>query len=282
MAGNLRLCKFFSFTQSGLVEENGHVFPRNMSDRFKVCPLVVFALILVAWELISVLGIYDPNTLPSPSRVFRAFSELATSGVLIRYAVASLFRVTVGFYLAVILGVFFGVILGVWQRLCAMFHSLIQFLRPISPLAWIPFALLWFGIGDGSAIFLIFLSSFFPMLFSTVVAVKNIPPIYFQIGANFDFSRMETFKLIVFPAILPDIVTAMRISLGVAWLVVVAAEMIAVKSGLGYLIIDSRNALRMDYVVVAMITIGVIGLVIDKAISLLQKPRFVRWKFEKK
>ncbi len=277
-----RLCKFFSFTQAGIADGREGAPLEKRQGRFQGCPLLVFLLILLIWELISLSGVYDSNTFPSPARVFQAFSNLTKSGILIRYSVASLYRVSVGFYLAVILGISLGVLLGIWQRACQIFYSLIQFLRPISPLAWIPFALLWFGIGDGSAIFLIFLSSFFPMLFSTIVAVKSIPQIYFQIGANFNFSKTETFKLIIFPAILPDIITAMRISLGVAWLVVVAAEMIAVKSGLGYLIIDSRNALRMDYVVVAMVTIGVIGLIIDKVISLLQRPTFVRWKLEKK
>ncbi len=282
MGENSRLCKFFSFAQVGISGHRTRVTIKNVASPSKICPLIIFLLMLVIWEITSMVGMYDSGTLPPPSRVIKAFSELASNGILLRYSVASLFRVTVGFYLAVFLGMSIGVLLGVWQRGCQMFHALIQFLRPISPLAWIPFALLWFGIGDGSAIFLIFLSSFFPMLFSTIVAVKNIPRLYFQTGANFGFTKAEFFKLVIFPAILPEVVTAMRISLGVAWLVVVAAEMIAVKSGLGYLIIDSRNALRMDYVIVAMITIGVIGLTIDKVISQLQKPGFVRWKFEKK
>lgn len=247
-------------------------FSRNL-------PILVFLSILVLWHLVSLAKIYDPNTLPPPSRVIKAFSELLANEILVQYSVASLFRVTIGFYLAVLPGILIGILLVTWQKVCLMFYPLVQFLRPNSPPPWIPFALLWVGIGDSSAIFLIFLSPFFPMLFSTVVAVKSIPPLYSQIGANFDFTRLETFKLIVLPAILPDIVTAMRISLGVAWLVVVAAEMIPVKSGLGHLIIDSRNALRMDYVIVAMITIGLIGLVIDKAISQFQRPGFVIWKF---
>jgi len=282
MLGNSRFCKFFSFSQTGFADDRVRTQRKKHKDFSRNLPILVFLGILVMWHLVSLAKIYDPNTLPPPSRVIKAFSELLANGILVRYSVASLFRVTIGFYLAVLLGILIGILLGTWQKVCLMFYSLIQFLRPISPLAWIPFALLWFGIGDSSAIFLIFLSSFFPMLFSTVVAVKNIPQLYFQIGANFDFTRLETFKFIVLPAILPDIVTAMRISLGVAWLVVVAAEMIAVKSGLGYLIIDSRNALRMDYVIVGMVTIGLIGLVIDKAISQLQRPGFVRWKFERK
>jgi len=245
-------------------------------------PLSTIVFLISAWQGIFALKVWDPYIFPSPLDVLEAFRQLVSNNILLTYIVASLFRVTVGFYVASVLGISIGILLGRWKTGGDLFNGLIQFLRPISPLAWIPFALLWFGIGDGSAIFLIFISSFFPLLVSTVIAVKNIPELYYQAAANFSFNRWETLKWIILPAILPEIVTALRISLGIAWLVVVAAEMIAVNSGLGYLIIDSRNALRMDYVVVAMISIGVIGLIIDKAISQLQKPGFMRWKFEKK
>ena len=150
-------------------------------------------------------------------------------------------------------------------------------LRPISPLAWIPLAMLWFGIGDKPAIFLIFLSSFFPLLLSTIHAVNHINSLYFQVAANFNFGKLEVVRKIIFPAILPAVLPALRISLGIAWLVVVAAEMIAVKSGLGYLILDSRNALRMDYVMDAMIAIGLIGICLDRVIVQLNRIKFVSW-----
>ena len=123
--------------------------------------------------------------------------------------------------------------------------------------------MLWFGIGDQPAIFLIFLSSFFPLVVSTTISVSSINPVFSQVASNFNFTRMETLTKIIIPAITPATITAFRISLAIAWLVVVAAEMIAVRSGLGYLILDSRNALRMDYVMAGMIVIGVIGLFLD-------------------
>jgi NitT/TauT family transport system permease protein len=203
--------------------------------------------------------------------------ELIVNGTLLKHSVASLFRVTVGFYLAVLLAMPLGMTLGWWKTGQTLFNSIIQFLRPISPLAWIPLAMLWFGIGDRPAIFLIFLASFFPLLLSTINAVNRINTLYFQVAANFNFTKLETVSRIIFPAILPSVLPALRISLGIAWLVVVAAEMIAVKSGLGYLILDSRNALRMDYVMDAMIAIGLIGICLDRVIRQLNRLKFVSW-----
>ncbi len=196
---------------------------------------------------------------------------------LVRHVVASLFRVTAGYYLAVVLGLPLGIILGQWQAGRAAFNSLIQFLRPISPLAWIPLAMLWFGIGDRPAVFLIFLASFFPIVVSVIVAVQGINSTYFRVAANFGLTRWERVTHVIVPAILPGILPALRISLGVAWMVVVAAEMIAVSSGLGYLILDARNALRMDFVIAAMIAIGAIGVVLDRVVSRLGRIESMSW-----
>jgi len=154
---------------------------------------------------------------------------------------------------------------------------MIQFLRPISPLAWIPLAILWFGIGDPPAIFLIFLSSFFPLVVSTTIAVNRINPIYFQVAANFNLTRYEVITKVVIPAIVPSVVTALRLTVTIAWLVVVAAEMIAVQSGLGYLILDARNALRMDYVMNGMIVIGLIGLTLDGIMRQMGRIESASW-----
>ena len=239
--------------------------------------LVVFAAIGAIWELVSLYSGWSASVFPSPRRTAVGMWELITNGTLLKHSVASLFRVTAGYYLAVIVGLPLGIILGWWKTGQVLFNSVIQFLRPISPLAWIPLAMLWFGIGDKPAIFLIFLSSFFPLLVSTITAVNHINSLYFQVAANFNFTKFETGSKIIFPAILPDILPALRISLGIAWLVVVAAEMIAVKSGLGYLILDSRNALRMDYVMDAMIAIGAIGICLDRIIIQLNKIKSVSW-----
>jgi len=220
--------------------------------------------------------------MPGIHQVIQAFSTLALDGVLFRFCVASLFRVTVGFYLAVLVAVPLGLFLGRNHLIHRFVNPFVQFLRPISPLAWIPFAMLWFGIGDKPAIFIIFLTSFFPILISVVRATSEIRPMYFQVAANLQFSFIESLQYVTLPAVMPDIVFALRVSLGIAWLVVVAAEMMAVNSGLGYLIIDARNALRLDYAIAAMMTIGTIGVILDRSMLRLERMKSVRWKNERK
>jgi NitT/TauT family transport system permease protein len=137
--------------------------------------------------------------------------------------------------------------------------------------------MLWFGIGDRPAIFLIFLASFFPIVVPTIIAVRQVNSTYLRVAANFGLSPAERVVQVIVPAILPVVLPALRISLGVAWLVVVAAEMIAVKSGLGYLILDARNALRMDHVITAMIAIGAIGVVLDHVIARFSRMKSMGW-----
>jgi len=236
----------------------------------------------VAWAAMGGIGVVllwdGTDNVPGVREILAAFRELVAQGVLVRYTVASLFRVTAGFYLAVAVSVPLGLFLGRSRAVNGILNPVIQFLRPISPLAWIPFALVWFGIGDRPAVFIIFLASFFPLLVSSTNAAAAIHPMYFQVAANLHFSAWERFRYVVLPASIPSVILALRVTLGVAWLVVVAAEMIAVKSGLGYLIIDSRNALRMDYVIVSMITIGAIGLGLDYFMLRLEGLESLRWK----
>lgn len=220
------------------------------------------------------------EVLPGIHQVMRAFGELCSNGLLLRYTVASLFRVTAGFYAAVLAAVPLGIILGRIKAVNRVVNPAVQFLRPISPLAWIPFAVLWFGIGDRPALFIIFLSAFFPILISTTNASSSINPIYYQVAANLQLSLWESLFFVTLPAIMPNVMIALRVSLGVSWMVVVAAEMIAVNSGLGYLIVDARNALRFDYVIVAMITIGLIGLLLDWLILRIGRMDALRWKLE--
>ncbi len=243
----------------------------------QLLPAVAFAIVLVLWELVARFSGWSETVFPGPLAVLGSIGEMVENGTLLQHSAASLYRVTVGFYIAALLGIPLGILLGRVALANVILNPLIQFLRPISPLAWIPLAMLWFGIGDKPAIFLIFLSSFFPIVVSTAVAVGAINPIYFQVSANFCLSRKETNLRIVIPAILPDVVTALRISVSIAWLVVVAAEMIAVQSGLGYLILDSRNALRMDYVMVGMIVIGLIGVFLDYVMRRLGRLESTAW-----
>jgi len=240
-------------------------------------PLFTFCGVALIWSLMSRFSGWSSQVFPGPLAVVASIWELIANGTLIKHTIASLFRVTAGFYLAILLGIPLGMVLGRSKTLLHAFNPLIQFMRPISPLAWIPIAMLWFGIGEMPAIFLIFLSSFFPLVVSTTLAVSSINPTYFQVAANFNLTPWEIVSKIIFPAMLPAVLTALRITLGIAWLVVVAAEMIAVDSGLGYLILDSRNALRMDYVMAGMVVIGLIGLALDMAMKWLGKSEAVFW-----
>ena len=239
-------------------------------------PLLVSTILLVGWDL--AVRQSGSDLFPKPIEVLRGVIELVRRGVLLKYIVASLFRVTVGFFLAVILGIPTGLLLGWFQRLFFAFNPLIQILRPISPIAWIPVAILWFGVDDRAPIFLIFLASVFPITVSAMAAVQNIQPVYIRAARNFGLGRLDLFRRVIFPATLPQVLTGIRIALGVAWLVVVAAEMIAVNSGLGFLIIDARNAgKRYDLVVAGMVMIGLIGLALDLLVRRLEEFDEVRW-----
>ena len=246
-----------------------------------VRPVGMAALFLTLWGL--AVRWSHSDLFPTPGNVVRGIIELAEKGLLLKYTVASLFRVTWGFTLALVLGIPFGLVLGWYSRAFQAFNPLIQILRPISPIAWIPVAILWFGVSDAAPIFLIFLASVFPITVATIAAVQNMQPVYLRAAQNFGLGRWELFHRVIFRASLPQIITGVRIALGVAWLVVVAAEMIAVNSGLGYLIIDARNAgKRYDLVVAGMVMIGLIGLVLDLLVRQLEKLDAVRWGYAKR
>jgi len=217
---------------------------------------------------------------PTPWQVVAGTLELARDGSLWQHIGASLFRVGTGFALAVLLAVPLGLWMGWVKGAFTTLNPIFQMLRPISPIAWIPIAILWFGVGDVSPIFLIFMASVFPMIVQTVNGVHTIEPRYLRAARNFGVSRGTLFRQVVIPAVLPQIIVGMRIGLGVAWLVVVAAEMIALRSGLGYLIIDSRNAgNRYDLVIAGMIIIGLIGLLLDGLMRMLEGMKTVRWRY---
>jgi len=238
---------------------------------------VIAALIVVWWVAVVTTR---SVIFPTPWGVVSGVLELLKDGTLWRHIGASLMRVGAGFGLAVCvavpLGLWMGWIRGVYNTL----NPLFQILRPISPIAWIPIAILWFGVGDASPIYLIFISSVFPMVVQTTVGVHTIEKRYLRAAENFGVSRHTLFSRVVIPAVLPQVIVGMRIGLGVAWLVVVAAEMIALRSGLGYMIMDSRNAgNRYDLVIAGMIIIGLIGLSLDGLMRMLEKIRWVRWRY---
>lgn len=246
-------------------------------ERF-VWPLVTAFLCLSVWHVVVKWS--GTTTFPAPLDVQRGLAELLERGVLWSYVGDSLRRVAVGFSLAVVLGIPFGLTLGWYPSAAQAVNPVIQMLRPISPIAWIPLAIVWFGIGDAAAMYLIFLGAFFPITVTAMNGVRNVPAVFRRGGRNFGLTPPQLLMRIVFPAALPQIIVGLRIALGIAWLVVVAAEMIAVDSGLGYLVIDARNSgKRYDLVVAAMLLIGLIGLTLDLGFRRLETLKSVRWGF---
>jgi NitT/TauT family transport system permease protein len=238
--------------------------------------IVVITVLVAVWWLVAA----GSTIFPTPKLVVLGTLELARDGTLWDHIGASLMRVGAGFGLAVLLAIPLGLWMGWVHGAFITLNPIFQILRPISPIAWIPLAILWFGVGNASPIYLIFIASVFPMIVQTTAGVHTIEKRYLRAAENFGVPRKKLFLQVVFPATLPQIIVGMRIGLGVAWLVVVAAEMIALRSGLGYLIIDSRNAgNRYDLVVAGMIIIGLIGLLLDGLMRMLEGMKIVRWKY---
>ena len=217
---------------------------------------------------------------PTPGAVLLGIASLVKDGTLLRHVTASLYRVTYGYGIALLLALPLGILMG-WSRTAfTAFNPVVQMLRPISPIAWIPLAILWFGVGDLSPMFLVFLASFFPMVLATSSGVQLVEREYLWAAQNFGVTGLKLFTHVIIPGALPTIITGMRVGLGVAWLVVVAAEMVAINSGLGFLIMDSRNAgMRYDLVVAGMVMIGVIGLLLDLVMRRLENLKEVRWRY---
>ena len=246
----------------------------TLRERWK--PIAFVAILLLAWHVGA--GRQRIQILPDPIAVARGIVELGERGLLAKYVVASLFRVTWGFVAAAVVAIPAGLLIG-WHRRAGMsLNPLIQILRPISPLAWTPISILWFGVGDLAAIFLIFVASLLPLTLTAMNAVAGIPAVHRNAGLNFGLSQWQLVYRVLYPAVLPQLMVGLRITLGIAWLVVVAAEMIAVNSGLGFLIVDARNAgNRYDLVVAGMALIGAIGLLLDMGMRSLEKTKALAW-----
>ncbi|MGZ3182166.1 MAG: ABC transporter permease [Telluria sp.] len=249
-------------------------------NRYKnyVYPIPLIALVLLAWW--AAVAVTHSLIFPTPLGVLEGTLALARDGILWVHIGASLLRVATGFMLAVLVGVPMGLWMGRVDTVYRVFNPVFQMMRPISPIAWIPVTILWFGVGNVAPVFLIFLAAVFPLIVQTSAGVHTIEKRYLRAAENFGVSRAVLMRQVIVPAVLPEIIVGMRIGLGVAWLVVVAAEMIAPVSGLGYLIIDARNSgSHYDLVIGVMVIIGLIGLLLDTIMRKLEGMKTVRWRY---
>ncbi len=247
----------------------------------RLLPVLTGLILLGIWWGLYAANAFPVGTVPAPDDVARAFVGEIRSGRLLDDAIASLYRVAWGFVLGCWLAIPLGLLIGRGARARAALLPWVNFFRALSPIAWIPFAIIWFGVGDLPATFIIFVATFFQIVLATAAAAGSVPRVYYRVAEDLGLRGRDVLLRVTLPAIMPQLVGALRVAIGVAWMVVVAAEMMGVGSGLGFLIIDGRNALRWDLVVCSMITIGAIGIGLDIAFARLARIPSVRWGFER-
>ncbi len=243
----------------------GRAWPLPSRRWLGLVPLIgVFLL----WQAVVAAGVYPPVLLPSPGKVLGAFVQWAP--VIAANAGASMARVAVGVGLAFVVAVPAGLLIGRYEVLDRLADWSIQTFRSVPPISLIPLAMLFFGIGDTPAIVLIFLAATWPLLLNTIFGVRGIERTLLKVAMAARASEMLVLRDIVLPAAMPAILTGLRLAIGGGWLTVVTAEMIAVKSGLGYMILNAQMTFRTELIFAGIIVIGVIGLLLDQAVRLLR------------
>lgn len=239
--------------------------------------VVSLAILIIIWQVAFIFSDYSEALFPSPIMAFNALIELLTSGQLLESFITSMGRFAIGYGLSVIVAVILGLILGSLPRVFNYVNPMLQLLRPISPTAWMPFVVLLFGIGDLPAIVIIFIAAFFPVLLSTVSAIMKIDDIYFRVSENFGIRQPALLWKVILPAAFPQIANAIHLALGSAWIFLVAGEMVGAQSGLGYQIIDARNNVRADLLLATIFVIGIIGLLLDYLLGVVEKKVLRAW-----
>lgn len=240
--------------------------------RKTIISLIVPVIIVVVWAILTTYtGIIPSYLIPSPHDVFVAFENLLMNGTLITDTLDTLTRVVLGFIVAAIVAIPLGILIGWSETIENYLNFIIGILRPIPPIAWIPFAILWFGLGLGSAIFIIFVGSVFPILINTADGVKRIDKVFVESAYTLGANQYQTLQKVVVPAALPNIITGLKVGMGVALMCTVAAEMIGSNNGLGYLILTATSMLDSASAIVGMLAIGVIGLTFEYIFTRMER-----------
>jgi len=247
-----------------------------------VTPLISVGVFIGVWWFFAYgnkawFKFFNPILLPTPMEVLQSGINSARSGELQRDIVASLSRVFQGFFYASVAGVLMGVAVGTWRPLERLVEPIIEILRPIPPLAFLPMMVLWFGIGEMSKIAFITYAAFFPIFTTTLEGIKYVDPLLIRAASSLGATRMDMFRHVVLPAALPSIITGLRLGFGLSFFVIVAAEFIAADSGLGYLINDARTFFLVSQMLMGAAVIGIIGFLVNVGLRALEG-RLLRWR----
>jgi len=233
--------------------------------------LIPFIGIIILWQIAAHFTWVNQAILPAPTQILKALFELSASGELFEHALESVKRVAIGFLIASIFGVSLGIISGYFRLFSEIIMPVCEFLRPIPPIAWIPIAILWFGLGDSPAYFIVFIGAFFPIFINCYWGVRQSRLTYLNMARNLGLNKRQILANIILPGSLPGIISGLRIGLGLAWTSVISAELVGAQSGLGYMIQMNRIMLRTYNIIVGMIVIGVIGLLMNYLMHVLEK-----------
>lgn len=233
--------------------------------------LILPSVFLILWYAVSTAQIYPVYIIPPLDMVLGSFAELINTGALFQHTFWSIVRVITGFVIAALIGIPLGIGMGWSNNLMRLVEPLTNIVRQIPPIAWVPFAMIWFkaGVVESSA-FIVFIGAFFPVLLNTISGVKGVPVLLIESAYTLGANSRQILTKIVLPASMPNILSGLRIGLGIGWMSLVAAEMMGQDYGLGSFIINSSTVLRMDRVVVGMITIGLIGFLMDRLFKELE------------
>ncbi|SKB77382.1 sulfonate transport system permease protein [Lachnospiraceae bacterium] len=237
----------------------------------------LLVILVIVWEVVCRYGAVKSYSMPAPGMIVQDAVEKLRSGVLLKHITVSFLRVLEGFLVALISALILGVLIGLSKHVEQFTELVLQILKPIPPIAWIPLAILWFGIGESSKLYIIFYGAFFPILLNTVDGIHNIDKRYLELGRVYEMKKVRLVSKVILPGALPSILTGIRVGLGNAWVCVVAAEMIAATKGIGYMLSNGRSMSRADDVILAMLLIGIVGKIMDDVLKILSA-RLMKWK----
>ena len=232
-------------------------------------PFLIPIIVLTAWIYITQFGKVPSSLLPRVSSVGEAFKRQIENGQLVQDLGVSLGRVVKGYAISIVLGILLGALMGMSKSMWHLFHGVTTTIRQIPMMAWIPLIILWCGIKELSKVVIIVIAAFFPIMTNTLGGITSTPKEYIEVAKLYKLSKWKTFTKVYLPHAIPQIFVGLKLGLGTSWMAVVAAELIASVSGIGYRLSDARNMMRSDVMIVCMIVIGLVGALMDKIISLL-------------
>ena len=237
----------------------------------------LLVIVIAVWQIAHNMGLLNPLTLPAPSKILSTFISLLRNGSLLENLLISSKRVLTGYVVAAGTAIVLGILMGLSSHFKRMTDLIIQVLKPIPPISWIPLVILWFGIGEEGKVFLIFIGSFFTILVNVVDGIRRIDVKLVELASAMVTPKLKYIFQVVIPYAAPNIFTGLRVGLGQSWMCVVAAELVASSTGLGYMIMYARQFGQTDVVIVGMLMIGIIGKVMDSLLMVVEK-KVIRWK----